>query len=595
MLRAQIGAPILIGQSSLLSPATDSTGAKVLFGAFISPGVDAADAVDLYLSSGGMVQKLPRKTMGITAATLLSDGSAAAYTAVNRSGNPGAEEVHFITATGDDRTIAVDTQGCIQPLLACVNCFFSCLRTPHLSPDGTKVLYAASRDQPFYVANTDGTGITRLPVFSGSLAPAPQRVIARNGTVVFVSSGLVSRVNTPVAPNIFAMNLDGTNIRALTNFASANSLFIQNATISADGGTVVFESNLDPSGAAPISSAQIWLVRGDGAGLRQLSVGPDPATSPAISADGSLLTFIQKGQVFALRTDGRSLPVPLTNFQVSAASDAVLSDDGSRAVFVLGPRNGGRGAIYSVRTDGSDLRALFAPPSINFNGITSAIPGTPPSAGSLVSVYGSNLGPDGITLPDGFPLPSSLAATSLFMNGAPLPLLSVTPWQVNAQLPQNAPAGLADFEVGLADGTRTAVNKTEVRTIAPALFTYSARGEQPNSFYIATAAFHAGAGVPADAAHPASAGETLELYGSGVGATDPPVAAGDKAPSNPLARTVIRPQILIQFRPATVTFSGLAPGFAGLYQINVIVPEGLPPGSHPVGIGTSVMGSIYVK
>lgn len=595
VLHTQVNAPVLVGQSSLLAPAIDSTGAKVVFGASTRPSGDAADAVDLYLSSGGILQQWPRTTTGITAIALTADASIAAYTSVNRSGNPSREEVHVIAGAGDDRTIAVDTQGCIQPLIACVNCFFSCLRTPHISSDGAKVLYAASRDQPFYVVNTDGTGLTRLPVFSGSLAPSPQRVIGRDGTVVFVSSAISGRGGTPTSPNIFRMNLDGTDIRALTNFTNASSLFLQNATISADGGTVAFESNFDPSAEQPMTSAQIGVVRGDGTGLRRLSAGPDPASSPSISADGSVLAFVQSGQVFLLRTDGKSLPVPLTRFQTSAASDAVLSDDGSHVAFVLGPRNGGRGAIYSVKTDGSELRPLFAPPTINVNGITSAIPGTPPSAGSLVTVYGSNLGPDGIGVPDGFPLPTTLAGISLWMNGAALPLLTVTPWQVNAQVPQDAAAGMADFEVRLADGTRTAVSKIEVRTIAPALFTYAAKGLEPNSFYIATAAFHAMTGLPADAAHPAIAGETLEFYGSGMGATDPPVAAGDKSPSNPLARTIFKPQLSIQFRPASVTFSGLTPGFAGLYQINAVVPEGLPPGSHPVSLGTSVMGSIFVK
>ncbi|MDQ6701111.1 MAG: LpqB family beta-propeller domain-containing protein, partial [Acidobacteriota bacterium] len=373
VLHAQVNTPFLVGQSSLLPPAIDSSGTKVVFGASTRPSGDSSDAVDLYLSSGLSLQQWPRKSMGITAVALTPDAAKAVYTSVNRSGNPSAEEVHITSGAGDDRTIAVDTQGCIQPLVACVNCFFSCLRTPHISPDGAKVLYAASRDQPFYVVNTDGTGLTRLPVFSGSLAPSPQRVISRDGTVVFAGSAIAAQGNTPAPQNVYRMKLDGTDIRALTSLTSASRSFLQNATVSADGNTVVFESD-----------TQIWIVRGDGTALRQVTTGSDPASSPSLSADGSVLTFIQSGQVYMLRTDSTTLPVALTRFQTSTASDSVISDDGSRVAFVVGPRNGGRGAIYSVKTDGSELRALFAPPTINFNGITSSIPGTPPSAGSLV-------------------------------------------------------------------------------------------------------------------------------------------------------------------------------------------------------------------
>lgn len=55
-----------------------------------------------------------------------------------------------------------------------------------------------------------------------------------------------------------------------------------------------------------------------------------------------------------------------------------------------------------------------------------------------------------------------------------------------------------------------------------------------------------------------------------------PVAAGERAPSNPPARTIFTPQLTIQFRPVSVIFSGLTPGFTGLYQINAVVPPGLP-------------------
>jgi uncharacterized protein (TIGR03437 family) len=52
----------------------------------------------------------------------------------------------------------------------------------------------------------------------------------------------------------------------------------------------------------------------------------------------------------------------------------------------------------------------------------------------------------------------------------------------------------------------------------------------------------------------------------------------------PGAETIYVPQVSMAGLPATVTFSGLAPGFVGLYQINAQAPAGLPAGQQPVQI-----------
>jgi adhesin/invasin len=56
------------------------------------------------------------------------------------------------------------------------------------------------------------------------------------------------------------------------------------------------------------------------------------------------------------------------------------------------------------------------------------------------------------------------------------------------------------------------------------------------------------------------------------------------APSGPLAQTTTPVTVTIGGQPATVTFAGLAPGFAGLYQINATVPTGIAAGNQPVTI-----------
>ena len=104
--------------------------------------------------------------------------------------------------------------------------------------------------------------------------------------------------------------------------------------------------------------------------------------------------------------------------------------------------------------------------------------------------------------------------------------------------------------------------------------------------------------MAADLDHPAAVGETLEIYGLGLGATNPMVQAGLRSPASPPARALDTPRLQIGGKDAVVVFAGLAPGFAGVYQVNAIVPAGLLPGLHSVTWGPAAgagFSSIGVK
>ena len=78
---------------------------------------------------------------------------------------------------------------------------------------------------------------------------------------------------------------------------------------------------------------------------------------------------------------------------------------------------------------------------------------------------------------------------------------------------------------------------------------------------------------------PAKPGEIVTLYGTGFGAVTPAVGSGQLAQGE---TTLVLPlEILIGQAPATKQYSGLSPGSVGLYQFNVVIPDGVT-GTLPV-------------
>ena len=88
---------------------------------------------------------------------------------------------------------------------------------------------------------------------------------------------------------------------------------------------------------------------------------------------------------------------------------------------------------------------------------------------------------------------------------------------------------------------------------------------------------------------PATVGETVVIYCTGLGAVTPAVQEGLAAPTTPLSRTVNTVGVTIGGQAAQVAFSGLTPGYAGLYQVNAVVPSGITTG-EAVPVVLSVAG-----
>jgi uncharacterized protein (TIGR03437 family) len=201
--------------------------------------------------------------------------------------------------------------------------------------------------------------------------------------------------------------------------------------------------------------------------------------------------------------------------------------------------------------------------------------------GSLISIFGSNLA-SSLSQADSIPLSTTLGGVGVTINSTPAPLLFVSAGQINAQLPWNAGNGTASIVV-TRDGATSSAVSFPVGSLNPGIFTLSGDGTgQAIAYGNSDGAFAAPAGSvpPPYTAHPAKIGDptSLVILATGMGSVDPPVTTGDIPPSGTLARTTVTPTVLVGGVAAQVVFSGLAPGFVGVNQINIVIASGTPVG-----------------
>jgi uncharacterized protein (TIGR03437 family) len=181
--------------------------------------------------------------------------------------------------------------------------------------------------------------------------------------------------------------------------------------------------------------------------------------------------------------------------------------------------------------------------------------------GGLATVFGTNLSI--VTAASyGGPLPSRLAAVEVLIGGRPAPLWYASPGQINFQTPYDAPADteLVVRRAGFAGPGRP----LRLAPVAPAMFS---AGE--------TAAItHAGTSRLVTPGDPARPGEFITLWLTGLGMLQEPLPSGEP-PRRPIP--VAAPvRVLFDGEPVDPLYAGAAIGFAGLNQINVQVPAGLP-------------------
>jgi uncharacterized protein (TIGR03437 family) len=232
---------------------------------------------------------------------------------------------------------------------------------------------------------------------------------------------------------------------------------------------------------------------------------------------------------------------------------------------------------YRIRgASGLKPRQSGAPAIVNAASFEEGI-----SPGDLVTIFGENLTTiSGAVIAQTNPLPNELAGVQVYISGIPAPLYSVADVngedQISLQVPYEAPTGPKAAEVQVIDqGFMVADFFTDSFTEDPGIFVYD------GNYAIAQASDYSLIGPN----NPAIPGEPLVLWVTGLGPLDMDLVDGYGSPTNPpFAETMDPFQVIVDNENCEVFFSGLAPGFVGLYQVNFYVPQDAASGNLQIYI-----------
>ena len=340
------------------------------------------------------------------------------------------------------------------------------------------------------------------------------------------------------------------------------------------------------SGGADIRVPYFYLV-GDGV----------PANSFAIAGTGVIGTVDEPNPEFlifrVIDQFGQPIPNLPVQFSVVGGGGAIIVSDPNTDPFGVAAADTDMGPEVGAQEFEATAGGLTIPffnsarlkPAIN--GITNAAGfsgGRPVAPGSLISIFGANLA-EFLGSASSLPLPIALKHTSVSFDfpeegiSVPSPLIFASGGQLNVQVPwEFAGLNFAFVKVRIEDSASFTF-EPELADHAPGIFEFDLGDTR---YGVIT---HADGNV-VTAQNPARPGETVVIYGTGFGPVDTPQKTGLAAP-NRLTRTRRLPQVSVADQQATVSFSGLTPGFVGLYQINAKLPASLPSGTQQLIISAN--------
>ncbi|MGA2879474.1 MAG: hypothetical protein ABSG13_11025 [Bryobacteraceae bacterium] len=459
--------------------------------------------------------------------------------------------------------------------------------TPIVLPSGFIALSIASSanatlaqggyyDGTFHILQLDipsrsGTQLPTLGVFNNVTNANTVLAASQNGSSILIAQADGTVYLYDANANSFTVSRKDFSSLAGPYAASAFNQYVvgPNLLNSSLVPVLTFETGTGtPSGFAFVNET----------GFRTNAPAPPASTSTSSTTTTTTPTTTGNGQSTG---PGVIQRIDMTNpsSSVSSATDMVeapllgtLASPFTRTIAPLASQT----AIANLTVSGVTILpwtydAAVAPPNIT-SVVNAGDGGTDIAPGGLISVYGMQLSPVNMATAE-IPLPTALANSCLSVNGLPVPILYVSPTQVNAQMPYQA---IGDVTLILrTPGGQSNNYNLVVEPNAPSVFLATV-GTQ-NGIPTVVRNDDNELVTPSHPIHRKS-NTALVIYLTGLGPTSPSVGSGQPAPFNPLAVSDVQPNVTLGGMALPVLFSGLAPGMVGVDQINVSVPFDVPDG-----------------
>ncbi len=262
----------------------------------------------------------------------------------------------------------------------------------------------------------------------------------------------------------------------------------------------------------------------------------------------------------ALFSDTTQSSSSFISFSGSSSVDSNYSKDtplGTRAVPSINAGGAVNAATFGVGALGleRELNSALAP-------------------GVIFSIFGTGMTDGSTEQAQSVPLPTQLAGARVLVQGIAAPLFFASPQQINAQFPvelQGITSATIHIEVTTEMGTVVGPSITvDVNEYSPGIFTLDQNGSGPGAILRSSDfSLICPPGRNDCAENHAIGGQVVSIFMTGLGPVDGPFASG--VPAIAAAPTLTTPLARIGYEPP-VLYSGLAPGFVGLYQVNVLLP-----------------------
>ncbi len=411
--------------------------------------------------------------------------------------------------------------------------------------------------------------------FSGDTGPATGAQLGIPQGVAVDSSG-----------NLYIADFLNNRVRKVSNGVITTVAGTGTAGFSGDGGPATSAQLWGPTNVAVDSAGNLYIADADNGLIRLVSKGVITTVaslgSSGIGVDATGSLYVASG-VSVIRVSGGVVS------RVAGNGTQGFGGDGGPATNAelfspAGVAADNAGNVYVTDSFERRVRILTpgTAPAIARGGVVpvySTVPTIQP--GSWVSIYGTDLASGTVLWSGNFP--KTLGGTSVTIDGKSAYLWYVSPMQINLQVPDDSATGTVQVVVTTASGTAASTV-----TLAPYGPSFSLLGDGKHlAAEIATPNGAGGYGGgtydllgPANtfsySARPVKTGETLVLFGVGFGPTAPQVPAGQAYSG--AASTTSPVTVTIGGVTANVAFSGITA--AGLYQINLTVPQGIASGDQ---------------